>query len=100
VPYRVALINAAVLLQDLTPFDPHLQDVRAIVKAMSKHIRRFLGYSESEACILTLRISDGTGCCENIFSKKDNGFLDEGFGNERKSVREPGRSLTSAVPAL
>jgi hypothetical protein len=31
----------------------------------------------------------GTGDCEKYLLSKDNGFLDEAFGNEREIVREP-----------
>ena len=35
------------------------------------------------------RIFAGTGDCEKYLLSKDNGFLDEAFGNEWEIVREP-----------
>ncbi len=40
-------------------------------------------------CILTLRIVGGTSGSEKYLLSKDNGFLDEAFGNEWEIVREP-----------
>jgi len=39
---------------------------------------------------LTFRTFGGTSGCEKYLLSKDNGFLDEAFGNEREIVREPG----------
>jgi hypothetical protein len=38
---------------------------------------------------LTFRTFGGTSGCEKYLLSKDNGFLDEAFGNEREIVREP-----------
>jgi hypothetical protein len=40
--------------------------------------------------ILASRIFAGTGDSEKYLLSKDNGFLDEAFGNEWEIVREPG----------
>jgi len=39
---------------------------------------------------LTFRIVGGTSGCEKYLRSKDNGFLDEAFGNDWEIVREPG----------
>jgi hypothetical protein len=50
-----------------------------------------LNLSFSTLCwILTLRILAAPAVAKDIFSHKDDGFLDESFGNDMEIVRESG----------